>query len=139
MNKDKQPVSNLQELSEDECLHLLAHQSYVGRVGFVRDGKPFVLPVNYVFDEGFIILRTSEGTTLSTFDGELVAFEVDDAKPMRHSGWSVLAHGTAHRVLDEAMLSRLRHGPLRSWAWSSADCWVRIPIEAISGRRIAES
>jgi len=139
MNMDQQPVSHLEELSADECIQLLAHHSYLGRVGFVRDGKPFVLPVNYVFDEGSIVVRTNEGTAISTFDEELVAFEVDDALPMRHSGWSILVHGTAHRVSDEATLKRLRHGPLRSWAWSSADCWIRIPIEAIAGRRIPES
>jgi hypothetical protein len=35
-------------LSEEESLNLLAHNSFVGRLGFVvDDGLPMVMPVNY--------------------------------------------------------------------------------------------
>jgi uncharacterized protein len=132
------PVSRLKKLSRAECLHELAHGSYVGHLGFVRDGRPMILPVNYLFDDGSVIFRTHAGSQLSGLDGASVAFEVDDHRPLWHSGWSILAHGTLQRITDENDAERLRRGPLRSWAWRSADLWFRMSIDAISGRRITE-
>lgn len=119
-----------------ECVQLLARGSYLGRVAFVRDGLAHVIPVNYVVDAEAVMLRTAEGTSLSGLEGQAVAFEVDETTPMRHSGWSVLARGTAGRVTDEATLTHLRHSTLRAWGRRAADCWIRIPIESITGRRI---
>lgn len=132
-------VSRLEELSEDEARHLLGYGSYVGRVGFVRDGHPVILPVNYLYDDESVIFRTASGTALSNLDGESVAFEVDTNTPLAHAGWSVLALGRVERIGDAATVERLRRGPLRSWAWRGANDWFRIRIERISGRRIPES
>jgi nitroimidazol reductase NimA-like FMN-containing flavoprotein (pyridoxamine 5'-phosphate oxidase superfamily) len=132
------PVSRLEDLSREDCLHQLAHGSYVGHIGFVREGRPVILPVNYLVDDDSIVFRTTAGTQLSGLNGAQVAFEVDDDRPVSHSGWSVLARGAVRGITDENETDRLRRGPLRSWAWRSADLWFRMSIDEISGRRIAE-
>jgi nitroimidazol reductase NimA-like FMN-containing flavoprotein (pyridoxamine 5'-phosphate oxidase superfamily) len=49
-------------LNRFECDRLL-RSNRVGRIGFVADGWPTVLPVNYVMDGDSVVLRT---------DGEMV-------------------------------------------------------------------
>jgi nitroimidazol reductase NimA-like FMN-containing flavoprotein (pyridoxamine 5'-phosphate oxidase superfamily) len=126
-------------LTREESLKLLQERSYVGRVGFVVDGQLVVLPVNYLAEKTAIFFCTSEGTKLSALRrGAPVAFEVDANRPLFHSGWSVLVNGTAAEVLAPDVLDRLRRGPLKSWAVPGAQHWVRISIDAISGRQIPE-
>lgn len=127
-------------MNREECLRQLQFESYVGRVGFILDGRPVVLPVNYIADADAVYFCTSPGTKLSAVAaGAAVAFEVDASRPLYHSGWSVLVGGTAHEVTDPEELQSLRRGPLRSWAAPSAEHWVRISIDTISGRRIPEA
>jgi hypothetical protein len=54
----------LHDLSKKECLELLQYHSFVGRLGFVLDGRPMVLPVNYLADEDAVVFCTAEGTAL---------------------------------------------------------------------------
>lgn len=127
----------LEVLGRDECIDLLTHGSFVGRVGLVVDGRPLVLPVNYTVDGNTIVFCTAGGTKLNAIiAGADVAFEVDDSRSLRHSGWSVIVQGHAEVVDDEADLASLRAGPLRPWARGARDRWVRIPLDEISGRRI---
>jgi nitroimidazol reductase NimA-like FMN-containing flavoprotein (pyridoxamine 5'-phosphate oxidase superfamily) len=134
---DRPDVDTIEVLSRDECLNLLQYKAFVGRVGFVTEGRPFVMPVNYLCEDDSVVFCTAEGTQLGGVgDGAPVAFEVDDSSAMEHSGWSVLVHGTAREVTDPQELEALRRGPLRSWARRPAEHWVRIPIDEISGRRL---
>ncbi|MGA8016837.1 MAG: pyridoxamine 5'-phosphate oxidase family protein [Candidatus Dormiibacterota bacterium] len=127
----------LHELSRDESVELLQYHSFVGRLAFIVEGRPMVLPVNYVADEAGVVFCTAEGSVLSSVgDGAAVAFEVDDSRPLEHSGWSVLVQGTARAVTDPEELESLRRGPLRSWAAREPQVWVRIAIDAVSGRRL---
>ncbi len=86
---------SLQELSSRECFELLA-QKVVGRVAYVNDDGPVVLPVNYVVDKGSILFRTSAASSLAAHvrDGT-IAFQVDEADEVTESGWSVLLRGRA--------------------------------------------
>jgi nitroimidazol reductase NimA-like FMN-containing flavoprotein (pyridoxamine 5'-phosphate oxidase superfamily) len=126
----------LQELSREECLELLQYHSFVGRVAFVLEGRPMVLPVNYLADADSVTFTTADGGVLSALSGSEVAFEVDDSRPLEHSGWSVLVRGVAQTVVDPEDLETLRRGPLHSWAAPWPDLWLRIPIEELSGRRL---
>lgn len=131
---------SIEELPREECLRLLRESSYVGRVGFVADGRPMVLPVNYLAEGDHVVFCTAPGTKLSSLrDGAPVAFEVDANRPLYTSGWSVLVQGMASEVTDAGELELLRRGPLTSWATSPSDHWIRISIDQISGRRIPES
>lgn len=128
------PPTGLEELSVDECLDLL-ERSYLGRLAFVRDGVPQLLPVNYRFHEGSVVFRTAYGALLDTVHLSRVAFEIDTLDPATHSGWSVVVHGKAEEVTDPAELERLRELPLRPWAPGRRDHYVRILASAITGRR----
>lgn len=136
---EQRSQTRIEVLDRDEALQLLSYRSYVGRVAFVVDGQPIVLPVNYLAEEESIVFCTAPGTKLSALSGGArVAFEVDDSRPLYHAGWSVLVFGTAREITDESELDRLRHGPLRSWATPASEHWIRVSIDEISGRRIPE-
>jgi hypothetical protein len=53
----------IDELSTDECWRHLA-QVPTGRLCFVEDGEPMVLPFNHALDGHSIVLRTAGGTAL---------------------------------------------------------------------------
>jgi nitroimidazol reductase NimA-like FMN-containing flavoprotein (pyridoxamine 5'-phosphate oxidase superfamily) len=129
-------VTVVKELSREECLELLQYNSYVGRLGFIADGRPMILPVNYLAEETFLVFCTTPGTKLSSAAGAPVAFEVDGVRTLYRSGWSVLVQGVAHAVTDPEEIERLRRGPLTSWANPGPQQWIRVSIDEISGRRI---
>lgn len=124
-------------LDRDACERHL-NDGYTGRLGFVDDGRPRVLPVNYVYAEGAVVFQTGPGAKLdAALRREQVAFEIDGTDIEGHSGWSVLVVGCA-RVLDStdeiAWAGRL---PLRPWAYGGErPFWVRIDPTGISGRSI---
>ena len=114
-------------------VELLTHGSFVGRLGLVVDGRPLVLPVNYMVDRDTIVFCTAAGTKLNAIvGGSDVAFEVDESRSLVHSGWSVLVRGRAELVTDEADLAHLRAGPLRPWARGARSNWVRIALGSIA-------
>ena len=132
--------TRVQELSKKESIELLQLHSYVGRIGFVVDGQPLILPVNYLAEDNSIVFCTEPGTKLSVLSGGApVVFEVDDSRPLYHAGWSVIVKGTAREITDEDKLDELRRGPLHSWATRSTEHWVRVSIDEVTGRRIPGS
>lgn len=128
-----------EEMSSDEALEMLKTKSKLGRVGFIVDGRPMILPVNYRADDEGVVFCTNPGTKLETLRGGApVAFEVDGSRSLYNSGWSVVVQGTAAEVTDPAEVEELRRSPLQSWASPDAEHWIRISIDKISGRRIPE-
>lgn len=130
--------TGLRELGHDECLgRLSGHEARVGRLAFVADGFPVVLPVNYTMHRGDVVFRTAIGTKLDHVRrGEPVAFEVDEVDPTWRAGWSVLVQGTAHEVGDLAEVSALQRVRLPTWAAGRRDRFVRIAAERMTGREI---
>lgn len=128
--------SHLSTLTRAECLELLV-QAVVGRIGYVTDGIAIILPVNFTVLDGDIIFCTANGSLLKwlRLRGHL-SFQVDESRWADREGWSVLIHGVAREVTDPHELEVLRRGPMRSWLRSSAEHWVRIRIETISGRAL---
>jgi nitroimidazol reductase NimA-like FMN-containing flavoprotein (pyridoxamine 5'-phosphate oxidase superfamily) len=123
-------------LSEEECRRLLARVHF-GRIGFVAEGEPTVLPVNYAFDGAAIVFRSTHGSKLAAaIAGRRVAFQVDATDPLYQGGWSVLVRGAAEVVDDPAEVERLARLPLRPWWPRARDRWLRIPVERITGRRL---
>jgi uncharacterized protein len=134
---DSRPQTSVRELTTAEAVELLQLHAYVGRIGFIVDGRPMILPVNYLADDDSVVFCTEPGTKLSAIGGGVpVVFEVDDSRPLYHSGWSVVVKGTAREITDEGELDELRRGPLRSWATRSTEHWVRVTMDEVTGRRI---
>jgi uncharacterized protein len=130
--------TGLEVLSPEECLqHLATHPTRVGRIAFVADGWPVVLPVSYALHRGDVVFRTSLGTKLDTVHRQApVGFEVDDVDPATSAGWSVLIQGRASEVADLGELSALQALPLRQWVPGVRNRWVRIEAVRTTGRRL---
>ncbi len=128
--------SGLAVLPREECLRRLA-AARVGRVAFVSQGDPVILPVNHGMDGESVIFRTANGSKLLAGDGELpVAFEVDGYDVDRRAGWSVLVRGVAVTVSDPADIARLNL--LGVWPWADLverEHWVRIRTYSVTGRQ----
>lgn len=128
--------TGLEYIPADECLRLLAGRA-IGRVGLVAHGRPVILPVNYVVDEGTIVFRTDEGLKFDAARrGEFVCFQVDEVDPVFHTGWSVLLSGVAREICDREEVERARTLPLRPWAPGAKSHFIRIFPRTITGRRI---
>ena len=129
--------ANVEDMSRTDALDRLQRHGFVGRIAFIVDGRPMIMPVNYLADRDALVFCTGEGTKLSTLRaGVSVAFEVDDSRPVDRSGWSVVIEGTASEITDPAELELLRRGPLKSWAVRPSAHWIRVTYEHVSGRRI---
>ena len=116
--------SGLGVLPRQECLARLG-AARVGRVAFVSQGDPVILPVNHGMDGENIIFRTATGTKLLAADTEqVVAFEVDGYDADRRTGWSVLVRGVATTVEDQEEVKRLNLFGV--WPW--ADLVERSPL-----------
>jgi uncharacterized protein len=127
----------IEDLSHAEALDRLQRHGFVGRIAFIVDGRPMIMPVNYLADRESLVFCTGEGTKLSTLRGGApVAFEVDDSRPFDHAGWSVVIEGTASEITDAEELELLRRGPLKSWAVRPMAHWIKVTFEHVSGRQI---
>lgn len=128
--------NGLEVLDSVESFRLL-NSARIGRLGLSIDGKPLVLPVNFVAEPDRILIRTTAGTKLTAaLRHTAVAFEVDDFDPMYHTGWSVIVTGTASEVTDHDDLSPRVNTHLARWAPVTGHHVIAISIEQISGRRL---
>lgn len=130
----------MQELDGEECAALLAGEQ-VGRIGVVVDGQPLVFPVNYVFTEGTVLIRTGYGSLLSGAALGLVAFEIDGFDAGRGTGWSVLVQGVGHDVTDalDTKSEHLQTLELSPWAPGSKPRLLRIDANSVTGRRFGSA
>ena len=95
--------TDLEEISEDECLQLLDRHN-LGRLAIVVDGQPLIFPVNYALSHRVVTFRTAHGTKLANAPGTNVAFEIDEYNASTRVGWSVLVQGVgvdATTALDD--------------------------------------
>ncbi len=130
--------SGQEVLSPEECWRLLG-AAPVGRIGFVDDGSPVILPVNVALDSHAVAFRTAAGSKLSAAIMErAVCVEVDHWDAMAHTGWSVLAKGVARHVVESDDVARLERLPVVPWSRPDLRVeWIRVTVEELSGRRIA--
>jgi len=123
-------------LDEEECWQLLAAH-HVGRLAVCIAGVPEIFPLNFVVDSRTLVVLTSPGTKLAgAVLGGRVAFEIDAADPLFHTGWSVVLHGSAEEIEDLEELMAVQQLPLRPWGPLPKSNWVRITPSTITGRRI---
>lgn len=128
-------MSIITELDSDECIARL-RDGRLGRIAFISDDEPVILPVNFVYHEGMIVFRTDPGEKLDEVPMRRVAFEIDGAD--EREAWSVLVRGHAREVttaLGEAY-EALRALPVPIQAPGEKAHWVAIEIIQLSGRVI---
>lgn len=126
-------------LDAESCRTLLC-AGIVGRLGFVVDGTPRIVPLNYAMDGRDVVVAVARGSEL----GRLVAagapvgvFEVDHVDHERHQGWSVTVTGPVLEVRGAAELRRISRGwSPRPWADGDRSMLLRVLPERVSGRRL---
>ncbi len=123
-------------LSDRDCLRLLASVP-VGRIIYTLRALPAVEPVNFVLDNGDIVIRTDSGGKLAAaIRHAVVAFEVDEIDYATRTGWSVTVVGTSREVSDPDEAARLDTIGLISWAPGQREHFVRIVPGIVTGRRL---
>jgi nitroimidazol reductase NimA-like FMN-containing flavoprotein (pyridoxamine 5'-phosphate oxidase superfamily) len=123
---------SLAELTEEECLVLLAAH-HVGRLAVVVDGgSPLVVPVNFALDGRVVVFRSGPGAKLAALGDRPVSFQIDEVDPYHRIGWSVLVRGRAH----EATRWEVEHVSVQPWVGPGRNRWFRIEPVEITGRRI---
>ncbi|GHG88516.1 pyridoxamine 5'-phosphate oxidase family protein [Streptomyces lanatus] len=125
------------ELDGAEALRLLGSVS-LGRIVFTRHALPTVRPVNHALDRGDIVIRTHEGSALTSHTqradgpGVVVAYEADAPDPRTHLGWSVVVTGYARLVTDPDDLAHCRT-LVHPWIDQTMDQAIRIRPDLVTG------
>lgn len=133
-------MSQLEELTEDDCWNLIGQQSeaqpYFARAGWTGSTGPVVIPVNYVVHERSVWIRTSAYSAMAEeVDESLLAVEMDDIDPQSHAGWSVMLRGRAHVFYHDEQAPEAVRG-LRTWAGGARPLWVHVAPDHVTGRRL---
>lgn len=124
-------------LDADTCWRLLRRER-IGRIAFVRDGRPWLVPVNHLVDEGTIAVRTDASSALGALDdGAEVVFEVDDSDPQAKTGWSVVVHGRVVPIDDPVQQQALNARGLQPWGPGPKDRQRRIVPDSVTGKAIS--
>jgi uncharacterized protein len=119
------------ELSREECWdHLREHD--FGRIGVAPGGYIGIYPVNYVVEQGRIMIRTSPGSKLTALLlNDRVAFEVDGR--VGDVAWSVLVRGVGEEV-EMPPKEPLPNTTDRPWVPGPRHAVVEIRPVEITGR-----
>jgi uncharacterized protein len=125
----------LRILSRAQSLDLLA-SAQVGRVVLSAHALPVAVPVNYVLDGESVVFRSGGGLKLSAAQaGTVVAFQVDHFDSDLRMGWSVLATGIAHVLVDPVDMAQADQLGVPTWVEPTDDMsYVRVELGSVSGR-----
>lgn len=128
--------ARLIELDPSQCRELL-FSVHIGRLAYVTDRGPRIVPMNYVVAGDNLVFRTAVGNEAARHSrGRPVAFEVDRADEVQHAGWSVLVVGVAEE-LTVAMLASLDIGRTPDpWAEGTRSLFLHLPLTDITGRLV---
>jgi nitroimidazol reductase NimA-like FMN-containing flavoprotein (pyridoxamine 5'-phosphate oxidase superfamily) len=119
-------------MSADECASRIRSIN-LGRIAWVHDGAPHVLPVNFAMDDGAVIFRTRPDSSMAAqLAGTAVAFEVDSADFGDLVGWSVVVTGTCRPAPDELA------GRMTPWVEGERSRVFRIEADAMTGRKLEQ-
>jgi nitroimidazol reductase NimA-like FMN-containing flavoprotein (pyridoxamine 5'-phosphate oxidase superfamily) len=128
--------ATLEPLSREACLQHL-REGRVGRIGFVIDGDPVILPVNYRLVEPasgpLLAVRTRPGHVVEQAPMN-VAFEIDSIDLHHHQGWSVLVRGELMHANPTSRDFVERYDP-ESWL-ADGESWLLIDPWAVTGREL---
>lgn len=113
-----------------ECRQLLAERT-VGRVAWHSSQGLVILPLNYAYHDGHIIMRVSAKSILAELsDGPEAAFEVEDLDDSTLNGWTVLVRGTTAPYDGDVPVH------LMPWAPGDRDVLVSLAVDAVTGRSV---
>ncbi|WP_404312044.1 pyridoxamine 5'-phosphate oxidase family protein [Agrococcus terreus] len=125
--------SPVHDISEDECLKLLAAFD-MGRIAFRLGDELEMLPVHYHASGREITVATAPGTRLAA--GMLTSgllLEIDHIGV--REAWSVVARGRARLLQEPDELAEAEALPIHPLIHVERRQFLRIPIDRITGRR----
>jgi uncharacterized protein len=125
-------------LERGECMRRLGRTG-LGRVAVCVGALPAIFPVNYAMLGEDVVFRTTPGTKLAAaVRNAVIAFEVDSADRMSHTGWSVMVVGPSRVITDPDELAQTRWLPLTRWArGGEPELTVCLQADLVSGRELA--
>lgn len=126
---------SLNRLDTEECIDLI-RPGGVGRIAFAAPDGPEVLPVNFAWLDGDIILRTAHEGPIAKELPHRVSFQVDRLDGVMSQGWSVLVKGKARLVQDPAEVDDLASLSVHPWAGAGREAYVVVTPDIIAGRRV---
>ena len=127
----------VEEMNKGEIREVLKRVGY-GHLGMARGNYPYVVPVQYAYDDPYIYIYTTEGKKTEIInDNPEVCLQVEDVKT--DQDWvSIIATGTAERITDKTERKRalefiLESNPSLTPALSVRwmDNWIRENKEVI--------
>jgi hypothetical protein len=131
-----QEGGRVEVLGPDECRRLL-HAGHVGRLAYVTDDGPRVVPINYSLVGDNLVFRLQpQSEAARSAEASRVAFEVDHVDEFLQSGWSVLAVGVANELTVEMRQSLDVHHTPTPWPQGSRTVYLHLPLTRLTGRRV---
>ena len=96
---------DIDEMSSKEIYELLRKIGY-GHLGFIHEGKPYVMPMHYYLEDSDLYLFTTQG--MKTHDINInpeICLQVEEIHDPLH--WrSVIVTGQAERLTDQTVIDR---------------------------------
>ena len=102
----------LGELNENQIEELLKKQ-VTGRIGCHADGTTYIVPINYVYKDGYIYGHSAAGKKIDMLrTNPKVCFQVDDIESIVK--WkSVIAWGTYEEITNRIEMQQAMHEIIR--------------------------
>ena len=122
-------------LAVPECLRLLAvaaKEDHVGRLVVTNGQSPVVVPLNFTFHDGGVLVRIGPGRLSELVPDSLVAFEVDRVETDRGMAWSVLVRGLASTLVPDTPHGGTMPEP---WVPEPGHTVLFIRPDVVTGRR----
>jgi hypothetical protein len=114
-------------------LAVAAKEDHVGRLAVTSGEAPLVVPLNFTYHDGGILVRIGPGRLSESVPGSLVAFEVDRVDTDRAEAWSVLVRGLASTVVSS---SGTPGGAVpQTWVPEPGHTVLYIRPDVVTGRR----
>ena len=138
----------IREMTDKDMKALVARVGY-GHLGCARDDRPYVVPIQYIYDNTFVYIYTNDGKKAEILrSNPNVCLQVEAI--VDNGNWqSVVAEGTARQVTNSAeadailqlMNSRLTTPTpamgitwVNNWISAKKEMIFKIEIENLSGR-----
>ena len=97
---------DIDEMGQIEIHELLSKIGY-GHLGFIHEGKPYVMPMHYYFDNSDIYLFTTVGMKTHDIDADPdICLQVEEVHSLSH--WrSVIVTGQAQHLTEQNDIDRI--------------------------------
>lgn len=117
--------------------HAALRSQQLGRLAWIKDGRPEVLPVTYALIDGSIVLRSGMGGKEEAANQQVdAAFEVDGVDPEAGTAWSVVVHGRLEDVADGDEIDRLEEQLPPPHVQGRRNHVLRLNPRAVRGREL---